>query len=120
MSECILVDGVFCSAIRTNLFVQFSFNVVAKKQYTKRKAVYLNKCVQIGETPFPGLLTGEDDVQTDDFGGSGSYSNQPGTSDSAVGGYGQETRNSAILTKKCTYRKTSVSRPRSNLFSISF
>lgn len=31
-----------------------------KKQYAKRKAMYLNKCFQTGETPIPGPLIGGD------------------------------------------------------------
>jgi hypothetical protein len=46
--------------------------LVTKKQYAKRKAMYLNKCFQIGETPVPGPLTGEDgEQQSDEFGAAG-------------------------------------------------
>ncbi len=32
------------------------YKLVVKKQYAKRKAMYLNKCFQTGETPIPGPL----------------------------------------------------------------
>ncbi len=34
--------------------------MVAKKQYAKRKAMYLNRCFQTGETPIAGPLIAED------------------------------------------------------------
>nr|BAJ95457.1 predicted protein [Hordeum vulgare subsp. vulgare] len=51
-----------------NCFGDLSEDLVVKKQYAKRKAMYLNKCFQTGETPIPGPLvddgygeeTGED------------------------------------------------------------
>lgn len=63
--------------------------MVVKKQYAKRKAMYLNKCFQSGETPIAGPLTGELGG-IDDFGGGAAASghmgglgfndNQPSTS----------------------------------------
>jgi hypothetical protein len=53
--------------------------------------MYLNKCFQMGETPVPGPLTGEDGEQNDEFGGIGGYSSQAGSSGGgAAGGYGSD------------------------------
>lgn len=41
-------------------FGDLSEDLIAKKQYAKRKAMYLNRCFQTGETPIPGPLIGED------------------------------------------------------------
>lgn len=41
-----------------NCFGDLSEDLVVKKQYAKRKAMYLNKCFQTGETPIPGPLVG--------------------------------------------------------------
>ena len=38
----------------------WNLKLVAKKQYAKHKAMYLNKCFQTGQTPIPGpLVTGK-------------------------------------------------------------
>lgn len=39
-----------------NYFGDLSEDLVVKKQYAKRKAMYLNKCFQTGESPIPGPL----------------------------------------------------------------
>lgn len=49
-----------------NYFGELSEDLVAKKQYAKRKAMYLNKCFQTGEKPIPGPLTSEGD-NNDEF-----------------------------------------------------
>lgn len=36
-----------------------NLKLVAKKQYAKRKAMYLNRCFQTGETPVPGPVGGK-------------------------------------------------------------
>jgi hypothetical protein len=38
--------------------------LVAKKQYAKRKAMYLNRCFQTGEQPIPGPLIGGNHMKT--------------------------------------------------------
>jgi len=43
-----------------NFFGDLSEDLVAKKQYAKHKAMYLNKCFQTGETPIAGPLISED------------------------------------------------------------
>jgi len=43
-----------------NYFGDLSEDLIAKKQYAKRKAMYLNRCFQTGEQPQPGPLIGEE------------------------------------------------------------
>lgn len=45
-----------------NYFGDLSEDLVAKKHYAKRKAMYLNRCFQTGETPIAGPLIGEEGV----------------------------------------------------------
>ena len=54
-----------------NYFGELSEDLVAKKQYAKRKAMYLNRCFSTGETPIAGPLIGEDGQ--DEFGNSGEH-----------------------------------------------
>lgn len=49
-----------------NYFGDLSEDLVVKKQYAKRKAMYLNKCFQTGEAPIPGPLLGEGGAGQDD------------------------------------------------------
>lgn len=46
-----------------NYFGDLSEDLVAKKQYAKRKAMYLNRCFQTGETPVAGPLIGDETGQ---------------------------------------------------------
>ncbi|RNA12143.1 vacuolar sorting-associated VTA1 -like protein [Brachionus plicatilis] len=50
-----------------NCFGELSEDLVVKKQYAKRKAMYLNKCFQTGETPIPGPLVGDNFREGFDF-----------------------------------------------------
>jgi len=43
-----------------NYFGDLSEDLIQKKQYAKRKAMYLNRCFQTGEQPMPGPLIGEE------------------------------------------------------------
>ncbi|CAF0789332.1 unnamed protein product [Brachionus calyciflorus] len=59
-----------------NCFGELSEDLVVKKQYAKRKAMYLNKCFQTGETPIPGPLIGENTGEGEDFDGSKNETNE--------------------------------------------
>lgn len=51
-----------------NYFGDLSEDLVVKKQYAKRKAMYLNRCFQTGEKPIPGPLIedGSDELNQKD------------------------------------------------------
>lgn len=84
-----------------NCFGDLSEDLVAKKQYAKRKAMYLNRCFQTGEAPIPGPIVGDAfNEETDGesgagagagAGGSGGYetnASAPHNSNYGLGGYG--------------------------------
>jgi len=60
-----------------NYFGDLSEDLVAKKQYAKRKAMYLNRCFQTGEQPVPGPLLGESEENQDQATGGSEYPTAP-------------------------------------------
>lgn len=49
-----------------SFFGELSEDLVAKKQYAKHKAMYLNKCFQAGETPIPGPLVSNEEGESNE------------------------------------------------------
>lgn len=66
-----------------NYFGDLSEDLVQKKQYAKRKAMYLNKCFQTGETPIAGPLIGEE-LDGEGNQNDGESDNNPGPSPPSV------------------------------------
>lgn len=62
-----------------NYFGDLSEDLVTKKQYAKRKAMYLNRCFQTGEHPVPGPLLGDESGENegDEEGASSDPNNLP-------------------------------------------